>query len=388
MLRDEDVEAAVESGVITDAQADAMRKVALERRKPRAYALGREERFRLLGGFNDFFVAVGVVLLGLALSYGFTLGMPLSLEMRQLPKAADLFRHIAAWYTFALLVMWGLAELLTARTRLVAPSIVIVMFLATFAGIAGAMWTLVVQIGDRNLRTFSDLGDLELVISVGCTAAIAIVSLHYARFRLPFSLFVIAVCLVVLSHIAIYAALVGPLGLSPLAAGRQFKWISLALGLAIFAWAMSFDLADPERTSRRADCGFWLHLLAAPLIVHPLAGPLINHPLLGGSIAAGPSVNATTVSMVFALIAVLSLVALVIDRRALLVAGLGYLGAAIAYAMGSLGGSGLPSGLTTLALLGISIIVLGVRWRGIRAALMHVLPDLALKRRLPPYAAA
>src|SRR5438874_3733945 len=34
--------------------------------------------------------------------------------------------------------------------------------------------------------------------------------------------------------------------------------------------AMAFDASDRERATRRADCAFWLHLLAAPLIVHSL----------------------------------------------------------------------------------------------------------------------
>jgi hypothetical protein len=41
-------------------------------------------------------------------------------------------------------------------------------------------------------------------------------------------------------------------------------------GLRVFAAAMSFDLSDRDRMTRRSDCAFWLHLLAAPLIVHSL----------------------------------------------------------------------------------------------------------------------
>ena len=45
----------------------------------------------------------------------------------------------------------------------------------------------------------------------------------------------------------------------------------LLCGLAVFALAMRFDLSDPKRQTRRTDIAFWLHMLAAPLIVHPLA---------------------------------------------------------------------------------------------------------------------
>ncbi len=46
--------------------------------------------------------------------------------------------------------------------------------------------------------------------------------------------------------------------------------VFLGCGLAVFAAAMAFDISDRERVTRRADCAFWLHLLAAPLIVHSL----------------------------------------------------------------------------------------------------------------------
>ena len=43
---------------------------------------------------------------------------------------------------------------------------------------------------------------------------------------------------------------------------------------------MSFDISDRERLTRRADCAFWLHLLAAPLIVHSVVS-LVSEPLAG-----------------------------------------------------------------------------------------------------------
>jgi hypothetical protein len=46
--------------------------------------------------------------------------------------------------------------------------------------------------------------------------------------------------------------------------------IFLCCGLAVFAVAMSYDLTDPERVTHRSDCAFWLHFLAAPLLVHSL----------------------------------------------------------------------------------------------------------------------
>jgi len=44
--------------------------------------------------------------------------------------------------------------------------------------------------------------------------------------------------------------------------------------------------------TRRADCAFWLHLLAAPLIVHSLISTIV------------PSVNALTMTAAIALVIV------------------------------------------------------------------------------------
>ena len=72
-------------------------------------------------GFNDFFFALGVVLLGAGLSiFAGMVGSPLV-------------------YGLAAIVMWGLAELLVRRMRLVLPGIVIVGFFVVFV-VAACRW--------------------------------------------------------------------------------------------------------------------------------------------------------------------------------------------------------------------------------------------------------
>ncbi len=90
---------------------------------------------------------------------------------------------------------------------------------------------------------------------------------------------------------------------------------TLVLGLGVFLLAMRWDSSDPRRVTRRSDVAFWLHLLAAPMIVHPV------FTLLGlndgqGSLGEGV--------VVVALYVALGLTALAIDRRALLVSALAY----------------------------------------------------------------
>lgn len=77
---------------------------------------------------------------------------------------------------------------------------------------------------------------------------------------------------------------------------------------------MHWDMADPTRQTRKTDIAFWLHLLAAPLIVHPVS-------LLGiedGSASLGGTV---LVLVIYALFAALSLA---VDRRALMVSAMAY----------------------------------------------------------------
>ncbi len=346
MLRGDDITLAVERGVITQAQADALDQIAADRHKARVFALGREERFRLLGGFNDFFIAIGVVMLGIA-----SMSVP--------------------W--LGLILFWGLAEYLTGRLRLVAPSIVIVVVLVLLSAYAC-----------RSLITGIGLREGYLLLGTAL-APVIVASAHYLRFRLPFSLLALAAAGVFFCLTA-YGLAVTNAGVTKDAAAQSSVWVALFLGVAIFMWAMSFDVTDPERTTRRADCGFWLHLLAAPLIMHPLAGPLINSPLLGRVKAPAGDVTSLDLVLVVLLISALSVVALIVDRRALLVAGLSYFGAALAFTLSKVTGSSASSfTLVTLIILGVLIITLGVGWRTIRAFLMSCFPSGSWQRSLPPY---
>ena len=136
---------------------------------------------------------------------------------------------------------------------------------------------------------------------------------------------------------------------------------------------MRFDLRDPHRVSRHSASAFWLHLLAAPALVNTLAFTLYR---LGG--AAG------YVSTALALVCV-AVLALVIDRRSFLTAGLIYLALLIGLALKSAAPGW--SQVNTLLLLGVIVTSLGTWWVPIRASLLRALPGYAWKSRLPPYTA-
>ncbi|MEM1342176.1 MAG: hypothetical protein AAGF68_07620, partial [Pseudomonadota bacterium] len=130
----------------------------------------------------------------------------------------------------------------------------------------------------------------------------------------------------------------------------------------------AFDMSDPHRVSRRASSGFWLHVISAPAIVNTVALTLLET----GSLTA-------QLGLVVFILA-LAIVAILIDRRSFLVAGVGYL-VAVAFAVVEGGGFLVIFGL------GAVLVLLGAKWDVIRASLMQATPDFPGKTRLPPSAA-
>ena len=178
---DADLAAGVAQGIITDAQATALRALAAEREKARAAALGNEERFRFMRGFNDFFFASGVLLFGAGAAF-FAATAPIS----NLVGAA---------------MMWALAELLVARLRLVLPGLLLVVFLAYFVSLAVPVESWVGGLAHAGFAPrVSFLDALGGNRAVGSTRGllIAIAGLaFFARFRFPFALLAVAGGLVI-----------------------------------------------------------------------------------------------------------------------------------------------------------------------------------------------
>ena len=369
MLEDIDLDTAVAEGIVSPAQAGALRELAARRTRERAISQGHEERFRFMRGFNDVFFAVGVALFVAGFAYlagGNSGGLALTAA-----------------------VVWALSELLVARLRLVLPGILLAILFVGLVFIALPVERLLgIEVGQaQNARSPTGLLDamrsvpgVPLVVALrGLVAALA-AGIFYFRFKLPFALLplaasLVAVVLAVASYLVPAAQIWDPV-------------VLLVCGLAVFTAAMAFDASDRERSTRRADCAFWLHLLAAPLIVHSLIW-LVSPALTATSAAVpGGPWRAMTPELAAAIVfifSVLALIAIAIDRRALLVAGLTYLGAAIGYAIsgGRAGPNVAFAVYMTLALLGALVLVLGVGWMALRRMLItHMSASLA--NRLPP----
>jgi hypothetical protein len=342
----------VEQGIITPEQADRLRALEGAREPPELLASPDDEQLRFISGFSDIFVSIGLVMFLGAIGY----------------FAQRFGGSVAAWIATAV-AAWLLAEFFTRLRRMAFPSIVLLIAFAAavFMGTshvlgAGALFHYPANI----IRNIFDL-DPERPTTLALAALITalLTAVHYWRFRVPIT--IAAGCC------ALTGTVVGLVyGLAPQLAPVEHNAIILACGLAIFVLAMRFDMTDPERLTRRTDIAFWLHLLAAPLIVHSL---------IRGLVANTSKLDPTAAGAIMAVFLALSFVAVLIDRRAMLVSGLSYAGYAFATLIREAGFSDMTTPATVLA-LGAFVLLLSAGWRPLRTAILTVTPS-ALTRNLP-----
>ncbi len=348
-IRDE-LDAAVAAGVIGRAEADRLAEF-LARRGARPPLPEDAESIRFVRGFHDIFLTIGIVLLLVGAAY-----------------TSALFSFYGAFIA-AMLLSLALALYFTRRRRLTLPSIALSLAFGLSAGylagivlpgLAFAAWPdLLPPAGDERDR----------IVGLCFAGGAALASLgHYLYFRLPFTL----------GQTAAAAAAAAYFFLGAIAPDTTAAWTAplfLALGLGTFALAMVYDLSDPARETRRADCAFWLHLAAAPMIVNSAMGFVWTTDQAG--LTLGDAVGAII------LIAALAMVALIIDRRAILVAGLVYFGIALSVIINRTGMDEATVTALTVLGLGAALLLLGVGWRRTRHFVVAQLVPAALARRLP-----
>lgn len=333
-IRSDDLDAAVAAGILDTAARD--RLVAFARTRAEGTAGPDNESFRFLTGFNDIFVALACILLLAAI--------PALLP----PLAAAAVAAAASW---------GLAEYFTARRRMALPSILLLLafvgsvFAFSLIGLTGGThFALAMEQARMQGHTVAMFAPFMVSGLAGAAAA----ALHWRRFRVPITLAAGAAALAV-GAVSLSAAL--------FQAERGILLAAFLSGLAIFALAMRYDMSDRDRITRNTDIAFWLHLLAAPLIVHPVFA-------LSGLLDASPGPGASALVLLVYLL--LTLVALAIDRRALLVSALAY----VIYALQGLFEAGQVAagfGLTALV-LGSFLVMLSAAWGMLRRRLVQGLP--------------
>jgi len=307
---------------------------------------------RFVRGFHDILITIGVI-----------------------AALAGVWMLSNSWVMLAATIL--LSEILIIRQRLALPAFTLTLFyvVAIFASVGPLIGAFDVVEGGAIFG---------LVLFIAQPVALAP---FYWRYRVP-----VALAAMILSAFWIVFFLVmSILEASLPGAGNVFethpvttRLVALVCALALFATAMGFDLRDPARVTRRSDVAFWLHLCAAPALLYSLV-LLFSRPQDGVIWwTSDPGMREALIAV--AIVAVLMLVGIVIDRRAFVTSGLISLGAAILILarVADLGLSNVAA--VAVLLVGLIVLVLGIGWQRLRRVLLAGLPG-DLRKRLPPVAA-
>ncbi|MEQ1496025.1 MAG: hypothetical protein ABL912_09755 [Novosphingobium sp.] len=343
MYSESDLQAAVSAGAISHEAAEAFRAHAAGMR---AAPVADEEHFRLITGFNDIFVTIAAVLL--------------------LVAAAGIGHSIGPGIPGALVAgaAWMLAEFFTRKRRMALPSIV--LLLAFVGGVAASPIHFLAE-------TNADIGEQTGALigsGIGLLAASA-AWIHWRRFMVPIT---VAAGAGALAVTVIALVISGLMGANANADPEPYLLpLVFASGVAIFGFAMRWDMSDTARETRRSDVAFWLHLLAAPMIAHPLFNWL--------GINDGENIGAAAALGVLAIYVLMGLVALAVDRRALLVSALAYVLVALTGLFREFGMVELNVAVTGLV-IGSALLALSAFWSPIRSAVVKQVPE-AVRSKLP-----
>lgn len=313
------LEAAASEGIIQPEQVEPLLEF-LSRETDDAGET-KQEPLRLVRGVGDIFITLGVLFVAIAMA---------QINMNPL------------WNIIPAAIFIAAAEWLIRVRRLVLPGVAVYMSQLYFSSEA-----LEASIGGYSNMSLC----LLLLLS----------SLFYLRYRLPFTLLPLA--------LGCIALLVSVLNIDL----RSANSVAVIFGLIIFSVAMWLDSRDVERKTVLSDSAFWLHLLAAPLIVHGVMFTLLV------------SVEAADYKNIAILLFFSSffLLALYVDRRALLVSSLSY----AIYAVLKLSSSSFfqMENVTLFAFvgLGLFIVVFGVYWQGLRTLVFSRFSGSTVSRYVP-----
>ncbi len=378
MYSEDDINSAVAAGALSAESAAGFRAYMSQVRElPR----GSEENFRLINSFNDIFVAIGVVILLVAVgAIGQALaGLLVPVEQypevfgnRANPTKAELDAWTAARVLrdgleaclsglFVAAAAWPLAEFFTRRRRMALPSILLLLAFVggTFFAVFGA---------GLALGTDGDSPVAALMISGAALVAAGAAFVHWKRFMVPITV-AAGSAAIAGTVVALIVAAFGP---QDIAQDFVLALVFIA-GLCVFAFAMWWDISDRDRTTRRSDVAFWLHLTAAPAIAHPIFA------LIG--VTDGDDIGMGAAFGVVAVYIAFGLIALAIDRRALLVSALAYVLFALTFLFREFGAVEISFALTALV-IGSALLSLSAFWQPIRSGVVGMLPS-GLQDMLP-----
>lgn len=346
MYSESDLQAAVDAKALTPEALAALRAhIASTRSAPGA----DEEHFRLITGFNDIFVSIAAVILLVAVGW---IGESIH------PAIAGIGVAVTAW---------GLAEYFTRQRRMALPSIVLVLAFA--GGVMGTMVGFLVKHGEDIFGNHPPESTIAIVAAGMALVTAGATWMHWKRFMVPIT---VAAGSAALAGTAI-ALVLAVVGGSNEPNVNLIMALVLVAGIGLFTLAMWWDRSDKIRQTRRSDVAFWIHLLAAPMIAHP-----IFH-LLG--VTEGNNITSIAAVMVVGIYILFGLIALAIDRRALLVSALAYVLFALTQLFREFGAVELNVALTAFV-IGSALLLLSAFWQNARSRVVGFLP-MNLANQLP-----
>ena len=372
----------------------------------------QDELLPFINNFHDIFTSLGVIILFVGLAVG--AGQVIAAYGGVLGETGALIGGMASSLLLAVIAL-ALSALLVGAQRRILPGIVLsLIFVYNIAGLLVLGFEMIVGIvtGSSTMAALEAAGAAEagaeeaaiqpftieniLGYLAGLPAYVrfyplvfalsflAPAMLYYRLFRLPFAGGLAGVG-VGLSIIAALAALLPELALT------YMPVLGLAFGVFLFIAGLVFDMRDPGRTTRLSGTGFWLNLFAAPaLLTYSVtianSGWTLNEYFDQATAQAiGEEFDVTRSAIVTLIVmGIFALVSLLINRRALIVAGLLTTGTAIGLLVNE-SGLGVPIVITfTLVSLGAIVVILGAAWVPVRRVLLLPFPKRGFMARLFP----
>lgn len=288
----------------------------------------REEPLKFIRSFGDVFITIGLLLLVIAINM------------------LDLSGY---YYFIPVLGFVAVAEWLVRVRRLALPGIAILISILFFVNKAIAF-------------------DHEHATTLGLAILSISSLLFYLRYKMPFSLLPLAAGLVAITVIQIGLDVV------------KHPVIFVFLGLVVFSVAMWFDCRDTKRLSHLSDSAFWLHLLAAPLIVH---GAMVSMLFSEQS-----WVQAMSEEMLIVIFFIgFFLLALLLDRRAMLISTQLYVIYALTYLLEDK--LNITQNIIIYVMMGFGIFVIyfGTYWYRTRSMIFGFLSGGLISRYIPDLSA-
>jgi len=315
------LEKASEQGIISTEQVELLLNFDADEKNTDSGKENGEEQLRFVRSFGDIFITLGIIFVAIATAQ---------------------FEFSAAYKIIPVLVLIATTEWLVRVRRLALPGIALLIATLYFAS----------QFIGLSRNNF----ELENII---IPTAIAFV--FYWRYKMPFTLLPIALGLIGIVTILLDIDI------------EQAQYLVVVFGLVVFFVAMWFDSRDIKRQNRFSDAAFWLHLLAAPMVVHGVMVSLLIET---------SSLPYRELLVIIFFIAFF-LIALYVDRRAILVSSVAY----AIYAIVELAKNNAihieDMTLFMFVVFGVFIIIFGVYWYTIRKAIFKRFSNASLSKYVP-----